>query len=185
MSAQGAQDIRRAAAVVFVLVVTVLGSAWYLGSQRPAGDRNLARSALEGLTFITFQYANPESPHEIYASGLREHHEPVDLYLGSDSAARLPEVTSHIRRAWDAFLLADELWRLYRDGEETPLVADVVGAAAFAESSQEFAALAADDGSGAVLDNSGLGAVRLLFEIGAAERGEASALLARGAEQDQ
>lgn len=171
--------IRESAAIIALVIVLVVSSAWYLASQRPAGDRNLARGAVEGLTFIAAQYANTDAPHEMYASGLRVHHEAVDLYLSSDSASRLPEVTSHVARAWDAYLLADELWRLHEDGQDRPGVVEVVGAAEFAEGSPELAPLITDDGSGPVLDNSDMTVVRLLLEIGAQERGEASSALGR------
>lgn len=178
MNDQIKRMLKPAAAVVTVLVLLAFGTGWYLDTQRPAGDRNLAKSAVEGLTFIAAQYANADGPHEMYASGLRIHHEPVDLYLGSDSAARVPEVTPHIVRSWDAYLVADELWRLHEDGQSQPHVADVPGAAELIEQTPELAALVADDGTGGVVDNTDLRAVRVLFEVAARERADASAALA-------
>ena len=165
----------QAGALALVLVVSLAAAALYVGAERPYGDRRLARLAVLDLSIATEEYASLETSRAVYSAELDERHAFVDLYLHSDSADRLPEVTAHTRRAWRAYLVADQAWRLYEAGEARPLVAEVYGAEELLEEIPELAVLRKNGEP--QIDNEDLAFVRACFTVAAAERDAAAAAL--------
>ncbi|MHB9003604.1 MAG: hypothetical protein ACYC6C_06010 [Coriobacteriia bacterium] len=165
---------RRLLVAASLTVALILGTGAYLDGSRPEGDRLLAKSALEGLTFMMVNYATTDGTVSSYSSGLAIHLEPIDLYLRSDSADRLPAITAHIDRAWRAYLVADQVWRLYDQGETRPRVIDIFGASELIAEEPTLQAAIITEGSDERLNNDDLAFVRLLFEVASRERSAAS-----------
>lgn len=165
-------------ALALVVVLTATGTALYLRVERPYGDRKLARLAVLDLSIPTESYESLETSRATYTAELDDRQAFVDLYLHSDSAARLPEVTLHAGRAWRCYLVADQVWRLYEAGETRPLVADVYGAEELLLDVPDLAEAAVGSGGDARLDNEGLAFVRALFAVADSERDAAAAALA-------
>lgn len=169
---------RQLAMLVVVAVLAVAATALYVSAERPYGDRKLARLAVLDLAIPTGDYESVETSRAPYTAELDDRQAFVDLYLHSDSADRLPEVTVHAQRAWRCYLVADQVWRLFEAGETNPLVAEVYGAEALLADVPELDAARVGDGEAARLDNTELAFVRKLFSVAAAERDAAATALA-------
>lgn len=168
------ERIMRVAISIAVLAVLAIGSAAYLARQAPVADVELGRLAVEGLTFVGSS-ATTMGPSVALSNSLEDNWAAIDLFLHSDARKPLPEVAAHVDNAWTAYRVADQLWRMYEDGEERPLVSEVYAADRVIAAVPALRATVTGAGADARFDNTGMRAVAAFFDQARAETVRASA----------
>lgn len=118
MTAAVAAGVRRAGIAAIVLAAAALAFAAYLHSQRAAADEILANRALGYVQVpasIPFEADLEKHRHSMFLAA-----QEVELFLGSDSARRLPRTAEHAERALLARFVALELMLAGAEKTVTP-----------------------------------------------------------------
>lgn len=174
---QGKVGITVVSAALLV-VLAAAGAYAYLEASRRPGDIVLASGVIEGLTLMDRAASVAPQGSVAYSNALEDNMLAIELFLGSDTRDELPELTVLVERAWTAYLLADELWRLSDDGISQPRVSDVYAAEKVLEALPDLATLTVGEGAERRFDNTEMKAVRALFDAASEDSQRARELVA-------